>query len=107
MTIQTFVLFQNQTVNATSAVFVVNYPNERGVIKASGIFGGATIMIQNIAPSTSPAVWINVPDLTGNTVGFTTNGQAIMGGIVQGESVRAVLTGATGTTNITVTLEPL
>lgn len=103
--IGTIFLFQNQTTDANSTSYPIPYGSNTAVIKAWGTFGSATVKLQTMAPQTSPAVWIDVPDFNGNTVAFTTNSQRTMQFIVQNELVRAVLSGSTGTTTVFVSIE--
>lgn len=98
-------LFQNQTTDANSTAQIVGFPTKRAVIKAWGTWNGGAIKVQTLAPQTSPAVWIDVPDMNGNTMSFTANGQRNIAGLIQNEQIRAVQSGSGGSTSLTVSLE--
>lgn len=101
----TYFLFTNRTTDGNGTAVTVNYPNKTATVKVWGTYGGATVKLQTLAPQTSPAVWIDIPDINGNTLTFTTNKQSPLTYLVQNEQIRAVLSGATGTTTINATLE--
>lgn len=98
-------LFQNQATDANSSSAVVGFPNKSTVVKVWGTFAGASIKIQSLAPQTSPAVWIDIPDMNGNTMNFTAASQRNMLGLVLNEQVRAVQSGSGGGTSLNVSLE--
>ena len=101
-----FFFFQNQTTNANSAVYQVVPNNNSIIIKAWGTWGGANVILQTMGLGTGLApVWIQMNDLNGNPFAFTSNTQQSVEDIIPTENVRAVLSGATGTTNITVSCE--
>ncbi len=99
----TYFLFSNQTSDANSAPVAISY--QTATAKVWGTFGGATVKFQTLAPQTSPNVWIDVPDIDGTTMTFTTNRQATLQFLVHNEQLRAVLSGSSGTTTINVSLE--
>jgi hypothetical protein len=101
----TYFLFSNQTTDGNGTPVTVNYPNKVAVVKVWGTFGGASIILQTLAPQTNPAVWINIPDMNGNNLSFTTNAQCTLQYLVQNEQVRAVQSGSTGTTTLNASLE--
>ena len=103
----TFYFFQNQTSNANSTVYQVAPGNNNNiVVKAWGTWGGANVILENMAPGTSASpVWIQLNDLNGNPFSFTTNAEQSICDLIYGENVRAVLSGATGTTSISVSVE--
>ncbi len=101
----TYFLFTNQTTDANGSPVSVEYPNKTAIVKVWGTFGGAAIKLQCLAPQSSPAVWIDVPDINGNTLLFQTNKQAPLKYLVQNEQVRAVQSSSSGSTTLNVTLE--
>lgn len=104
--IGTLYLFQNQTTDANSTPFSIPYSNKVAVVKVWGTFGGAVIKFQSFAPGTSASpVWIDIPDFSGNIMIFSINGQRALQFLIQGEQIRAVQSGSTGTTSLTVSLE--
>jgi hypothetical protein len=101
-----FFFFQNQTSNANSTVYQVVPNNNPVIIKATGTWGGANVILQTMALGTGQApLWIQLNDINGNPFAFTSNAQLSVVDIIPNENVRAVLSGATGTTNITVSCE--
>jgi hypothetical protein len=109
MTVQTlsntWFLFTNQTTDANSDPVSVNYANKTAIIKVWGTFGGANVKFQTLAPQSSPNVWIDVPDMNGAPITFTSNKQSVIEFLVQNEQVRAVLSSSSGTTTINASLE--
>jgi len=104
--IGTLYLFQNQTTDANSTPYSIPYSNKVAVVKVWGTFGGAVVKFQSLAPGTSASpVWIDIPDFSGNIILFAINAQRALQFLIQGEQVRAVLSGSTGTTTINVSLE--
>lgn len=100
----TIFLFQNQTTTASSPSQTITYPNKTAVIKAWGTWNGASITIQTLAPGTTN-YWINVPDMNGNTMTFTSDGQRNISGIVLNEQMIAVLANAGASTSLSVSLQ--
>jgi len=86
----TFFLFTNETANGNSPAMIVKYPNKTAIIKVWGTWAGADIKFQTLAPSSSPEVWLDIPNTLGNTE-FTQDGQATLLYLVQNEQIRAVL----------------
>jgi hypothetical protein len=101
----TYFLFSNQTSSANSDPVTVNYPNKTAIVKVWGTFDGANVKFQTLAPQTSPNVWIDVPDMDGNTLLFQTNKQSVIKYLVQNEQVRAVLASAGASTTLNASLE--
>lgn len=101
----TYFLFTNQTTDANSAAVVVDYPGKTAIVKIWGTFGGASIKLQSLAPQSSPAVWIDVPDLNGNALTFAANNQRALQFLVQNEQIRAVQSGSGGSTTLNASLE--
>lgn len=101
----TYFLFTNQTTDANSTPVAVNYANKTAAVKVWGTFGSATIKLQTLAPQSSPAVWIDVPDLDGSALIFSSNSQSTLEYLVQNEQVRAVQSGSTGSTTLNVSLQ--
>lgn len=101
----TYFLFTNQTANGNSTPVAINYPNKTAIIKVWGTFGGAAVKFQTLAPQSSPATWIDIPDINGNIISLSENSQRVAEYIVQNEQIRAVLSGATGTTTVNASLE--
>lgn len=99
-------LLTNQTIDVTTNPESFIFPNGAG-LKAWGTWGGASVILQTLAPQSSPAVWITVTDLLGNVVTFTANTQITLDFLVPGESLRAVQSGSTGTTTLNLTLQEL
>lgn len=101
----TYLLFTNQTTDANSTPVAVNYPNKAATVKVWGTFGGGTVKFQTLAPQSSPAVWIDIPDIDGSVLTFSTNKQSPLQYLVQNEQIRAVLSGAGGSTTLYASLE--
>lgn len=102
----TIFLFTNQTTDANSTAYSIPYSNKVAVVKVWGTFASATVKFQTLAPHTSGSpVWIDVPDFSGNIMIFSINGQRALQFLIQGEQVRAVQSGSTGTTTLNVSLE--
>lgn len=95
-------VFQNQTTDGASDSVVLNYDN---VVLAQGFgtWGGATIVLQTLAPDNT--TWISVPDLTGSAITMVADSQFSISDFVQNQSFRAVLSGASGSTNLTLTIQ--
>lgn len=89
------IFFQNQTANVTTAAIA---PVFYGICKlsVSGEMGGATVTFQHLPNGHTE--WEDLPD----GVFTTTEPVSILVG--KDDLMRAVVTGATGTTNITATL---
>jgi len=100
-----YFLLTNQTTDVNGDAVQVNYPNKKAIVKATGTFDGATIKFQSLAPQRPSATWIDIPDQNGAVVTLSTAGQRPLEYFVQNEQMRAVLTSAGGSTDITVTLE--
>lgn len=100
----TYLLFFNQTTNATSNPVSVNYTGKKAVVKIWGTFNGATVQFQTLAPQSNPATWIVVTDSFGNT-NFPGASQNTLEYLVQNEQIRAVVNGAGVGTTINVSLE--
>jgi len=98
-------LFLNQTTDGNSSPLAIQFGNKVAVVKVWGTFAGASIKLQSLAPQTSPAVWIDIPDINGNVMNFTGNGQRTLRYIVPNEQVRAVQSGSAGGTTLNVSLE--
>jgi hypothetical protein len=104
--IGTIFLFTNQTTDANSTAYSIPYSNKTAVVKVWGTFGGASVKFQTLAPHTSASpVWIDVPDFSGNLMTFIINGQRALLFLIQGEQLRAVQSGSTGTTTLNVSVE--
>lgn len=101
----TYFLFTNQTTDGNSPPVAVNYSNKTAIVKVWGTFGTGTIKLQTLAPNSSPNVWIDVPDLDGSVLTFTSNTQSTLEFIVQNEQIRAVLASASGPTTLNVSLQ--
>lgn len=101
----TYFLFTNQTTDGNSAPVSINFPNKTVIVKVWGTFDGASIKLQALAPQSSPEVWIDIPDLNGNTLTFTTNKQSVLRYIVQNEQIRAVQSASGASTTLNVSLE--
>lgn len=101
----TYFLFTNRTTDGNSDPVSVNYPNKTIIVKVWGTFGGASVKFQTLAPQSSPATWIDVPDINGSTLLFSANKQSTIQFMVQNEQIRAVVSGATGTTTLNASLE--
>lgn len=99
----TMFVFNSQTVNATSPTIILNYPDQKMVVKAFGTWNGASIILQTLAPDQS--TWIVINDLTGSPITFTINTQINIEGFIQGEQFRAILSSAGGSTNLSLTLQ--
>lgn len=100
-----FYLFTNQTTDGTSIEGSLEIGgNREAIVQCYGTWDGANIIIQNRAYNNVPtnAPWLQLNDLSGNPFAFTSNGQQSIGGISQNEPVRAVLSNAGASTNLTV-----
>lgn len=95
-------LFSAQTSSANGTTNVVNWRNDKQDLYAYGTWGGASIKLQRLA--TDGTTWIDECDLLLNTITLTSD-KIVPLSIPYGESVRAVLAGATGTTSLTVILK--
>lgn len=103
--VNTYFLFTNRTTSGNSDPVSVNYPNKKAVVKVWGTFDSSFVKLQTLAPQSSPEVWIDVPDYSGNEMTFSENSQRTLESLVQNEQVRAVLSNAGGSTTINVSLE--
>jgi hypothetical protein len=88
-----FTFFENQTSNATSPVYFVQDGGYR-LIKATGVFGSGTVTIE-----VDFGDGLFAPILAYQ---FTASDVKEIQPLKNNVRLRAVLTGATGTTNITV-----
>jgi hypothetical protein len=101
----TYFLFQNRTTDGNSDPVAVEYPNKTTIVKVWGTFDGASVKFQNLAPQSDPEVWIDVPDVNGNTLLFSANGQSVIEYLVYNERLRAVVSSAGASTTINASLE--
>ena len=92
-------LFENKTSNGDSAVVVIGDGGYRN-IKATGVFGGATLTLQVDYTDNDYAPLIE--DNIAQTI--TTPGALNIQPFKPGIRFKAVLSGATGTTDITLKL---
>ncbi len=95
-------LFSAQTASANGSTVVVDWRNDKQDMYAYGTWGGASITLERLA--IDGTTWIKESDLLMNTITLTAN-KIVPLSIPYGESVRAVLAGATGTTSLTVILK--
>jgi len=103
----TIVLFNAQTTSANSSVKTFTYSTHKACFKAFGTWGGATIALQVAAPTNvATNVWIPAKDRNGNLISFTADGLCFIEDFVYDEQIRAVLSGATGPTSLSCTLQP-
>lgn len=101
----TYFLFTNRTTDGNSDPVTISYPNKTTTVKVWGTFGGASVKFQTLAPQTSPNVWIDVPDVNGNTLLFSANKQSVIRFLIPNEQIRAVLASAGGSTTLNASLE--
>ena len=101
----TFFPFVNQTSNATSEPWAVILNDRKLLVKAGGTWDGASIIVQNMLPQSSPAIWINLNTTNGQAFSFTANSEYTVEDLVSNEQIRFVLSGAGGSTNLTVSCE--
>ncbi len=99
----TMFVFNGQTTNATSQTIILNYPDQKMVVKAFGTWNGASIAIETLAPDQT--TWIAINDLTGTAIAFTIDTQINVNGFIQGEQFRAILSAAGGSTSLSLTLQ--
>jgi hypothetical protein len=91
-------LLTSQTANVTGEAIVYDGRTERAILSVSGVWGGATVQYQfNVANTQGAAIlsnWINfgLPIIDNNTQLATFPYSSL---------IRAVVSGATGTTNLT------
>jgi len=103
------VLFQDATSNGPSTAYSFTFPQKRATLKFWGTWGGATVIFQTGVPILeSGDVGYFVPILnasTGSTFSFTSDGNVTLENMVSGDLFRAVISGATGTTSLSVTAQ--
>lgn len=101
------VLFTSRTTDGNSTAANIPYSNPRYIVKAFGTFGGATVALQVASPSgIASQVWMPVLNKWGQAVSFTTSGMAVVEGFVQNDQVRAVVSSSSGTTTVSIVLQP-
>jgi hypothetical protein len=89
------IFFQNQTANVTTAAIAPIFYGI-GKLSISGEMGGATLTFQHLP--NGHAEWEDLPD------GVFTTARPVSILVGKDDLMRAVVTGATGATNITATL---
>lgn len=98
-------LLQNATSDGAGSATVLNYTEQKVLLQAFGTWGGATVVVQTIAPDN--VTWIALADLTGSAFTMTADTQFTVSDFVFNQQCRAVLSGASGSTNLNVTLQEL
>lgn len=101
----TYFFFQNQTTDGNSTPVSINYPNKTATVKVWGTFDGSSVKFQTLAPQSSPNVWIDIPNVDGSTLTFSSNSQSTLLYLVQNEQIRAVISGAGGSTTVNASVE--
>lgn len=101
----TFFPFRNQTTDAISDSFAVILTDKKLVVKVWGTFDGASVTVQNLAPQSNPATWINIPVQSTQAFAATSDTQFTIEDIVNNEQIRFVITGSGASTDITVSCE--
>lgn len=103
------VLFQDATANGNSTAYSFVFPMQRATLKFWGTWGGATVIFQTGVPILeSGDVGYFVPIInatTGSVFSFTSDGNVTLENMVKGDLFRAVISGATGTTSLSVTAQ--
>lgn len=101
----TFFPFKNATADGNSDSFSVILTDKKLVVKVWGTFDGASVTVQNLAPQSSPATWINIPIQSTQAFAATSDTQFTIEDIVNNEQIRFVITNAGAGTDITVSCE--
>jgi len=95
---------QNATTDGAGEEIILNY--DAGILaQAFGTWGGATVVVQTIAPDNT--TWLALPDLTGSAVTITADTQFTITDFVKGQKFRAVVSGSSGTTDINLTIQDI
>lgn len=97
-------VFQSRTTDGSQTT-ILNYPDQKILVQAWGTWGGATITLQTIAPDNT--TYITLTDLTGSAITLTADTQLTVTDFVQNQTFRAVLAGASGSTNLNLTLQQI
>ena len=99
-------VFQNQTSDLTTGAFYLDFAN-KVVVQVHGTWGGATLKLQQgiITGTGGTAVWVDINDKINIPYDFTENDVLTLTDFIYNQPLRGVLTGSTGTTNLTCTLQ--
>lgn len=98
-------LLQNATSDGAGTALVLNYTEQKVLLQAFGTWGGATVVIQTIAPDNT--TWIPIADITGSSFTLIADTQFTLSDFVFNQQCRAVVSGSSGTTNLNVSLQEL
>lgn len=93
--------FTAQTTDASSLAY--NVPFVKALLIAHGTWNGATVTFFQSSPNAGAFVPVN--DLTGSPISWTSDNSIGIDYIVQNQGMYAVISGAGGSTSLTVTLQ--
>lgn len=104
------VFFNGATANGDSPSFTFAFPNKKACLKYWGTWDGATIEFQTLTPPLFTGVpstyWVPIMFITGQD-SFNADGQVTLENVVYYDTIRCVITGAGGSTSISVTAQAL
>jgi hypothetical protein len=105
-----FILFFNAaTTDSDSAAYTFAFPNKKACLKYWGTWDGASIEFQTLTPpiaGTPSTYWVPIMFITGQDM-FTADGQVTLENVVYYDTIRCVISGAGGSTSISVTAQAL
>lgn len=96
--------FAAQTSNASSPGTSFIFPMKRACIKFWGTWGGASVTFQTLS-SLDNTYWVPIYNLSGTVQTFTADGQSTLENVVYGDTIRATISGAGGSTSLNVTAQ--
>jgi len=100
-------LLQQQTTNVTTSPLLLNLSSNKAAMTIWGTWNGATVTIQvgTVPNIDSTVTWITVRDRLNVIYNFTQNMTITLTEYVNGQYIRAVLTGAGASTNLNCVLQ--
>jgi|SRR3990172_941617 len=98
------ILFSGQTANATSTEKLLDFSSADAQIEAFGVFGGASVTLET--STNDGGNYVPLTDITRSSV-IIVAPEMLSAKFSYNTSIRATITGATGSTNITVNVRRL
>ena len=100
-------IFSQQTVDATSDIYYLDFTSNKCVVSAWGEWDGASLILQvgTVPTLDNTTTWITITDRLDIPFAFTTNITKTLTEYVNGQPIRGVLSDSGASTNINCTVQ--